>query len=601
MSQARTPRRTENQVTNGSLAKNAVRLGVALALGTALAATATVSQAQPAASQWASGRILVKGAPGVSDEKMDQILAAHRGHSAGKIHQTGVHIVQIPAQAEEHVIAALAHNPNIEFAEKDMLIPAAEVIPNDPNFTSQWHLTKIGTTTAWDSTAGSGITVAVLDSGVDPTHPELATKLLPGYNAVDGAAGNTADINGHGTAVAGTVGAIANNSTSVASVAYDVMILPVRISNTSDGYAYWSNVARGLTWAADHGARVANVSYGISGSSTVASSAQYFKSKGGLVVASAMNNGTDIGLPDDPNIITVSATDSNDAMASWSSFGDIVDVSAPGVSILTTTNGGGTGTWNGTSFSSPVTAGVVAMIMAANSALSPSEVENVLESTAKDFGAAGKDKYYGYGRVDASAAVAKALILKSVIDTTAPTSSISLVNGSTVTGTQTVNVSATDAVGVTKAELYVGGTLLGSDTSAPFSFVWDTTTAVNGTKTVEARAYDAAGNIGTASVNVTVDNPVVIDSAPPTVAILSPSSGSLVSGTVNFAIGASDNIGVAWLGCYVDGRLLSTATNVSSLTCNWNTRKAVRGTHTLTATAKDAAGNTANASISVLK
>jgi len=601
MIQASKPRHTVNQVTKASLAKNALQLGVALALGTALATAAPVAIAQPTASQWASGRILVKGAPGVSDERLGQILAAHGGRSAGKIHQTGVHIAHIPAQAEAHVIAALAHNPHIEFAEKDMLVPAEEVLPNDPSFGSQWHLKKIGATMAWDSTAGTGLTVAVLDTGVDPTHPDLAAKLLPGYNAVDGALGNTSDINGHGTATSGTVGAIANNGVGVASVAYDVMILPVRISNTSDGYAYWSDIARGLSWAADNGARVANVSFAISGSGTVASSAQYFKSKGGLVVASAGNGGADVGIADDANIITVSATDSLDNLASWSSFGSVVDVSAPGVSILTTSKGGGYGNWNGTSFSSPITAGVVALIMAANPALTPSEVEGVLKSTSKDLGTAGWDNRFGHGRVDASAAVTKALTMQSVIDTTAPTSSINLTNGATVFGTQIVDVAATDAVGVTKVELYVAGKLLATDSSAPFSFVWDTTTSANGAKSIEARAHDAAGNVGSASVSVTVDNLIVIDTTPPVVAILSPSNGSTVGSTVKFSIGSSDNVGVAWLGCYVDGKLLSTATNVSNLTCTWNARKAVRGTHILAATAQDAAGNTASTSISVIK
>ena len=139
--------------------------------------------------------------------------------------------------------------------------------------------------------------VAVLDTGVDGTHPDLAGKLLPGWNAVD-SSNNTADINGHGTAVAGTAAAATNNASGVAGVAWNAAILPVRITNSSDGYAYWSDIARGLSWAANQGADVANISYGVSNSSTIASAAQSMRNKGGLVVVAAGNEGVDPGYAD---------------------------------------------------------------------------------------------------------------------------------------------------------------------------------------------------------------------------------------------------------------------------------------------------------------
>ena len=570
------------------------------AVAVALLATSGMSAAEPVPPGMA--RILVKAKAGVPETVLGDELGAQNGRVVGKLQHLGVHLAHVPEAAKGHVLLALSHNPRIEYAELDTLMVPAEVIPNDTRFTDEWHLKKIGATLAWDSTSATGVTVAILDSGVDPSHPDLAGKLLAGYNAVDQAMGNTADVNGHGTAVAGTVGAVTNNNSAVASVAYGASILPVRITNQSDGYAYWSDVARGLTWAADNGAKVANISYAVSGSSTVSSAANYMKSKGGLVVASAGNGGADLGIADDPNIITVSATDSSDNLASWSSYGNVVDVSAPGVGIVTLTNGGGTGSWSGTSFSSPITAGVVALIFAAKSGLSPADAEKILKSSAVDLGATGWDNKYGYGRVSASAAVTQALGLQLTADTTAPTASISLANGATVSGTQGVTVDAKDNVAVTKVELYVGGSLLGTATTSPFQFSWDTTTLANGSVSVEARAYDAAGNSGKSLISVNVSNVSALatpDLSAPLVSIVSPANGSTLTGTVSIVLSAKDNVAVSALSCLIDGRTVATVANAGYLNFYWNTRQATKGWHTIAAVAKDAAGNTTTTSISV--
>ena len=128
----------------------------------------------------------------------------------------------------------------------------------------------------------------------------------------------------------------------------------------------------------------------MTGSSSVASAAQYLRGKGGLTVVAAGNSSTNPGYADSPYIISVSATDSSDNKASWSNYGAYVDVAAPGVGIWTTTNGGGYGAVSGTSFSSPMTAGVVALMMAANPGLSPADLESALKSSADDLGAAGR-------------------------------------------------------------------------------------------------------------------------------------------------------------------------------------------------------------------
>src|SRR6185369_14948071 len=162
-------------------------------------------------------------------------------------------------------------------AELDRILPPAEVTPNDPWFGSwEWYLTKIGAPAASSTTTGDkSIIIAILDTGVESTHPDLQAKLVPGWNIYDNNS-DTRDVYGHGTVVAGTVAASSNNGQGVASIAWNCPIMPVRIS-ALDGTAAYSAMAIGLTWAADHGARVANLSYMASNSSTVRSAASYFQ------------------------------------------------------------------------------------------------------------------------------------------------------------------------------------------------------------------------------------------------------------------------------------------------------------------------------------
>ena len=148
-------------------------------------------------------------------------------------------------------------------------------------------------------------------------------KMVAGWNIYDNNS-DSRDVYGHGTKVAGTVAAAGNNGAGVASVAWSCWIMPVRISDPT-GWATYSDIASGLTWAADHGARVANISYKVTTSSTVTAAAQYFQGRGGVVASSAGNDALFDASADNPYIITVSATDPNDALYSWSSTGNNVD------------------------------------------------------------------------------------------------------------------------------------------------------------------------------------------------------------------------------------------------------------------------------------
>lgn len=577
-------------------------LAAALAAACAGSAFSPAAQAAPPAKagQWAAGRILVQAKAGYSGADLEAALNTQGARSKGRIAGLGVQVVEVPAGAEDAMVRQLSRHPGVKFAEKDMRIPP-QFAPNDTYFGSEWHLGKIQAPAAWDSYQGAGVTVAILDSGVDAAHPDLAAQMAPGWNVVSNS-GDTADINGHGTAVAGTAAAATNNAAGVASVAWGAKLMPVRITNDSTGYAYWSDIANGLTWAADHGAKVANVSYAVTGSATVESAAQYMQGKGGVVVVSAGNDGANSSYANSPYLITVSATDSADAKAGWSSYGNFLDVAAPGVGILTTTNGGGYGSWSGTSFSSPITAGVAALIMNANPALSPSQVDQVLKDSADKPSGANFDINYGYGRVNAASAVQLALNTPA-LDAQAPSAAIaSPGGGATVQGAVPVSVSASDNVGVAQVVLYAGSQQVAADSVAPYQFSWDSTLAADGGVALKAVAYDAAGNQGaSAAVTVTVDNvPNVADTTPPTVGFVTPSGGTKVSGTVAVQSTATDNVAVAGISFYVDNSLKATASS-AALNYNWNTKNLKAGQHTLKVVAKDAAGNSGSASILVTK
>ena len=552
----------------------------------------TEGAAAPTGKPWAQGRVLVQPRAGLTETEFQRIVGRAGGRRGRKVRNLGIHIINVAPQAEEAVVATLSRNPHIKFAELDRLLEPDQTIPNDPNFTKAWHLPMIQAPSAWDISLGEGVIVAVLDTGVDVFHLDLSNNMLPGWNPESGNSDVT-DINGHGTMVAGVVAAESNNALGVASVAWSARIMPVRITNRSDGWAYTSTIASGLTWAADHGARVANISYGVAGSATVHNAAQYMKNKGGVVVVAAGNSGTDPGYAANDTLLAVSATGSGDSRTSWSSFGRYVDVAAPGSGIWTTARGGGYSAPSGTSFASPTTAGVVALIMGANGELSPDEVQTVLKNTADDLGTPGADAYYGTGRINAAQAVALAADV-SPGDREPPTVTITSPGaGSTLSGLVNVNVSSQDAVGVSRVELLVNGGLIGTDTTSPYRFTWDSVGAANGSVTLLARAYDAANNQGQSiPVDANVDNGSTNDedTTPPTVTITNPESGSTVSGTVNLSAYASDNQAVSEVRIYVDGALkCAGGTNVS---CGWNSRKAGSGSHTITATAKDQAGNT---------
>ncbi|MEV6596166.1 S8 family peptidase [Actinoplanes sp. NPDC051346] len=292
---------------------------------------------------------------------------------------------------------------------------------------SQWDFGKLRTATAWQRSTGAGVTVAVIDSGVEASHPDLAGNVLPGIDLVAGTSGVSSDPNGHGTHVAGTIAAVTGNGTGISAIAPDARILPVRALNAS-GSGVMSDVATGIVYAADQGAQIINMSLGAPNQvASVTNAIAYARSRGVVVVAAAGNyrtNGSPTMWPAaDPGVIAVASTDSTDTYSGFSNRGSYVDVAAPGTGILSTVPvaRGGYAYYSGTSMASPHVAAVAALLKGADSALTPDEIEQALTGTATDLGAAGWDADYGHGRINPVDALAAAVPVAA--PTTAPTTS----------------------------------------------------------------------------------------------------------------------------------------------------------------------------------
>ena len=585
----------------------ALTMAGALACGAAAAQSAESSAPD---ETFAPGRILVMPRPGLSVAALDKILVEQGGGRSRRVGSSELRVVDLAVGSERAVVARLARHPHMKFAELDRYVPAA-LVANDPYLGSAWHIAKINAPTAWDRSQGLGITIAILDTGVYGVHPDLAARMVPGWNIFKNTA-DTSDFMGHGTPVAGAAAATTNNGIGVVGVAGQAKIMPLVVTDSTGG-SFYSVLAQAITYAADHGARVASISFsGLTYSAAVQSAAQYMKNKGGLVVVAAGNTGATSTAPSTSTMIAVSATESNDSYAAFSTYGAFVAMSAPGNGIYSTARGGGYGTYWGTSFSTPIVAGTVALMMAANPRLSSTEIEALLYKTATDLGVAGRDPHFGYGRVNASAAVSAAATAVAVVaDTTRPLASITAPLGSsTVSGLVPVNVSATDNVAIVKVELRAKGILVATDTTAPFGFSWDSTRVANGSTALVATAYDAAGNAG-ASATVTVNVANVAATLPatasadltaPSITVLSPTSNALQGGTVTVSDSATDNLGATgitqWL--YINNSLVFTATG-GSLSYAWNTRGLKAGAYTLKFVARDAAGNTSTVSRQVIK
>jgi len=337
------------------------------------------------------------------------------------IKNINVHVIELENKGfEKKFIEELIATGAVEFAEPDYLVQS-HITPNDEYFYLQWHHSTINSETAWDKTLGdSSVIVAVCDTGVDTDHPDLVDNLLPGYNAVYNSS-YVEDSNGHGTWSIGSMAAVGNNDIGVAGVVWNTKVIPVKITDGASNSAYISDMAEGIREAADRGAKVVNLSFGGAEYSTIDSAAQYLKDKGGLLFMSAGNSGTyhsTNDFPDFQSFVVVGATGYSDTITNFSEYGPYIDIVAPGEDIATTGLDSQYSLVDGTSFSSPIAAGLAALIFSVNPDFTPNEVESLIFNTAVDLGTTGEDDLYGNGRIDVNSAINAAIDSITVDDFT---------------------------------------------------------------------------------------------------------------------------------------------------------------------------------------
>jgi thermitase len=350
---------------------------------------------------YAPGQVVVKYKDNASASAVKSARAKANGTVMEKNNKLGFEVVKVKGSVEA-TIEKLKKDPNVEYAEPNYYLHASYT-PNDPYFsTRQYGPQKIQAPQAWDITEGSGAKIAIVDTGVQSNHPDLAGKVVGGWDFVDNDS-TPQDGNGHGTHCAGIAAAVTNNSTGIAGTAPKASILAVRVLNNS-GSGTWTAVANGITYAADQGADVISLSLGGTvGNSGLQQAVDYAWSKGSVVVAAAGNAGTT--APNYPayysNAIAVASTDQNDNKSSFSTYGSWVDVAAPGSSIYATYPTSTYASLSGTSMATPHVAGVAGLL--ASQGRSASNIRAAIENTADKI--SGTGSYWAKGRVNAYKAV----------------------------------------------------------------------------------------------------------------------------------------------------------------------------------------------------
>ncbi len=327
--------------------------------------------------------------------------------------QLGVRPLVLPRAADvPAALARLRGAPGVRFAEPEHRISAFKS-PNDPLFRQQWSLAAVKAPKAWDRTTG-GVLVAVLDTGVDPAHPDLIGKVRPGGDFVDGDS-DPVDEQGHGTAVAGVVAARTNDRTGVAGASWGATILAERVLN-HDGVGSGCAAAVAMVDAVDRDAKIINLSLGgpAAGCPQVYQLAQDYAADAGVAGNAATRNEGNHGNPVSypaacDGVIAVGATDRSGRRAVFSSYGPHLDLVAPGQQVpVLDREGAGEYGWaiaSGTSFAAPLVAGVAALVLARTPSLTPPQLEQRLVTTAKDLGKKGRDDGTGAGLLDAARAV----------------------------------------------------------------------------------------------------------------------------------------------------------------------------------------------------
>ncbi|MGZ3797593.1 MAG: S8 family peptidase [Pseudobdellovibrionaceae bacterium] len=313
---------------------------------------------------------------------------------------------ELSNHAEEAYAKKLMETGLVEFAEPDYII-TPDVVANDPDLSTQWYLQKISAPAAWEITTGSYKTqVLVCDTGVMSNHPDLKENVInQGHNFADDSNNTEPSGNPHGTLVAGLIGAKGNNGIGIAGLNWEVQIIPGKISNDVKGAAQTSTMVKCIQWAIDHHIRVVNLSYSGTESDAIREASKTLFENNGMLIDTIGNAGLEVTRPANPYALTVGASDYYDFKPPWSNTGDALDLVAPGASILSTDGNGDYKNVQGTSFAAPLVTGTVALLISLNPDRPMSEIRQMILDSVKDLGTAGKDKAFGYGRLDIDKAI----------------------------------------------------------------------------------------------------------------------------------------------------------------------------------------------------
>jgi subtilisin family serine protease len=476
-----------------------------------------------------TGMLIVRPIQGLvadSDARARALLAPMvlRHHAA-----VDEYIVRVPldrvtagvAGSGENALAAeLMATGFFQYAVPNWMCYPLEVTPNDPLFSSQWHHQMMRSQAGWTISTGSpDLTVAVTDTGIDLTHPDLTSHRVLGYDAFNNIAevngGSVADIHGHGTHVAGCAAAIGDNGQGVAGPNWNSKIMMIRVAINSGGGAYYEDLMEGARWAIENGAKTVSASYSGVDYEPIQTTGAYIKSIGGLYFYAAGNDARNLNMFDWPDVTVVGASESGDNRAGFSAYGPGVDVFAPGQDILSSINGGAYGWASGTSMATPVANGVASLIWSINPALSPDQVQNLLYTSSTDKGTPGDDDVWGWGRVDVLGATQAAAGTLGPADPTASDDSYIAVGDAVAPEAELLDVLSNDfdvngdAISLLSfsASTPAGGTLTRSVGTGPGGrdqIAYAAAPGYSGADTFSYTVQDGTGRTDTATVTVTV-------------------------------------------------------------------------------------------------
>ena len=560
-----------------------------------------------AAQPFVENELLVQAYPGADAARVAELIAEAGAEVIDELAEIELTVLEVEPGRLAATAAMLDEAGLFEAINKNYLFEA-EARPNDPMLANQSWIDALNLPAAWDETTGSRfVPIAILDTGVDIAHPDLVEKVVDRWNVV-AKSDDVTDSEGHGTAVAGIAAASTDNGEGVAGVSWNSPLLVGKVVN-SKGRTSSRHLAAGILWASNGGAKVINVSFApLHGNRVVRAAARVAFNRGGLVVISTGNAGKTYTSKGYDQALFIGAVTSTNRRAGFSNYGPFVDFVAPGATIRSTAPGGEYRSRSGTSFSSPIVAGVAALCWSVNRNLRPTTIIEILQDTSRDLGDEGEDDEYGVGLINAAAAVQEAVTITEREDTAAPFPIIrSPKSGARVTGPFVIKVDVAEDQTVADVVLAVDGIPVATDTAEPYQFVVETTDYSLGTHALSATASDAAGNSATSEV---VEVTFVATSgggtdAPPTdtlIEFLSPSAGQTVSGDVRIDVRVSDADGLTAIEWFVDGvpRLTAGASGDEiEASFFWDTEDESSGSHTIVLTATDSRGNRVSGNLSL--